>query len=60
MFGIENTELLNIVYLFAAIGVGWVVLRFLLKLARKIFMIGCVSIVLIGLVLFIAQYFQGA
>lgn len=60
MFGIENADFLNIVYLVLAIGFGWIVLRFLLNLARKIFMIGCVSIVLIGVFLFIMQYIQGA
>jgi hypothetical protein len=59
MFGIENADYLNIVYIVLAIGAGWILLRFLFKLARKIFMIGCVSIVVIGVILFISQYLQG-
>jgi len=59
MFGIDNSEIVNIVLLILAIGLGWTVLRFLLKLARKIFMIGCVSILLIGGLLILIQYLQG-
>ena len=50
-----NPETLNIVYIILAIGVGWIVLRFLLKLAGKIFQIGCLAIVVIGALLIIAQ-----
>jgi hypothetical protein len=42
MLAFDNSELVNIVYLILAIGLGWIILRFILKLARKIFMIGCV------------------
>jgi len=56
MFAFNDPELLNLVLLFVAIGLGWIILRFLLKLARRIFMIGCVSIVLVGLFLVISQY----
>lgn len=54
-----NPETLNIVYIILAIGVGWIVLRFLLKLAGKIFQIGCLAIVVIGALLIIAQMIQG-
>lgn len=59
MLGFENPELLKIGLTILLIGLGWIVLRFLLKLARKIFMTGCVSIVLIGLILIASQYLQG-
>ena len=59
MLAFDNSELVNIVYLILAIGLGWIVLRFILKLARKIFMIGCISIVLFGLFLVISQAIQG-
>ena len=59
MLAFDNSELVNIVYLILAIGLGWIILRFILKLARKIFMIGCVSILLIGLLLVISQVLQG-
>ena len=54
MSAFDNPELLNTLYLILAIGLGWIALRFILKLARKIFMLGCVSIVLFGLFLVIS------
>jgi len=55
----DNLELLQTLYLILAIGLGWIALRFILKLARKIFMTGCVSIVLFGLFLVISGGFLG-
>ena len=55
----DNPELQQTLYLILAIGLGWIALRFLLKLARKIFMIGCVSILLLGLFLVISGGFLG-
>ncbi len=46
-------------YIILAVGVGWIVLRFLLKLAGKIFQIGCLAIVVIGALVIIAQMIQG-
>jgi hypothetical protein len=57
---ILNSDIGTILLWIAAIGVGWIVLRFLLKLAGKIFAFGCFVIVLIGLVLLAMQFFQGA
>ena len=57
MAEIGDSQFLNLILILIAIGVGWIILRFLLKLARKIFMIGCVSIVLVGLFLIISRYF---
>lgn len=56
MSEIGDSQFLNLILILIAIGFGWIILRFLLKLARKIFMIGCVSIVLVGLLLIIRQY----
>lgn len=56
MSEIGDSQFLNLILILIAIGFGWIILRFLLKLARKIFMIGCVSIVLVGLFLIIRQY----
>ena len=50
-----NSETLNIIYIVLAIGVGWIVLRFVLKLAGTIFKLGCLAIVVIGALLVIAQ-----
>lgn len=56
MFLANDTEFFNLILLIFAIGIGWIILRFLLKLARKIFTFGCISIVLVGLFLIIRQY----
>jgi len=56
MSEIGDSQFLNLILILIAIGFGWIILRFLLKLARKIFMVGCVSIVLVGLFLIIRQY----
>jgi len=55
----NNPELHQTLYLILAIGLGWIALRVLLKLARKIFMIGCVSILLLGLFLVVSGGFLG-
>lgn len=55
-----NGDILNILYIVLAVGVGWIVLRSILKLARRIFAIGCFAIVIIGFVLVGMQFFQGA
>jgi hypothetical protein len=38
------------------IGIAWIVLRFFLRLARKIFAFGCAAIIIIGLILLVLQY----
>ena len=55
IFGADFFNLLGIIL---AVGVGWTILRFLLKLARKVFQLGCLAIVIIGAILLIAQYIQ--
>ena len=55
----NNPELYQTLYLILAIGLGWIALRFILKLARKILMIGCVSILLLGLFLVVSGSFLG-
>jgi hypothetical protein len=40
--------------------VAWVVLRFVLHLAGKIFSIGCSIIVLIGIIWLLVRVFKGA
>jgi len=56
MFSSGDSELFNLVVLILALGLGWIVLRFLLRLARKIFTLGCISIVLVGIYLILNQY----
>ena len=55
----DNPELHQTLFLILAIGLGWIALRSILKLARKIFTIGCVSILLFGLFLVISSGFLG-
>jgi hypothetical protein len=52
-----NPELLNILYIILAVGIGWIVLRLLLKLASKVFQIGCLAIVVIGGILILTRIF---
>lgn len=56
MFSSGDSELFNLVVLILALGLGWILLRFLLRLARKIFTLGCISIVLVGIYLILNQY----
>jgi len=53
-----NPETLNILYIILAVGVGWIVLRFLLKLAGKVFKLGCLAIVVIGAIVIITRMIQ--
>lgn len=59
MQDIFSSDISTILFWIAVIGIGWVVLRFLLKLAGRIFATGCFMIVILGLVLLALQYFQG-
>ena len=54
-----GSDISTILFWILAIGLSWIVLRFLLKLASKIFAIGCFAIIVIGLILLAMQYFQG-
>jgi hypothetical protein len=54
-----NPETMNIIWLFLAAAVGWIILRFILKLAKRIFTFGCFAIVILGAVLFFFQYLGG-
>lgn len=55
MTEVFNSDLLKILELILAIGVGWIILRFLFKLARKIFAFGCFAILILGAILVISQ-----
>lgn len=59
MTEIINGDILRLLEIILAIGVGWIILRFLFKLARKIFAFGCFVIVLGGAVLVITQVLWG-
>lgn len=50
-----NPDILNTIYIILAVGVGWIVLRFVLKLAGKVFKLGCLAIVVIGAIVIITR-----
>ena len=60
MQDIFSSDIATIFFWIAVIGIGWIVLRFLLNLARRIFATGCLMIILLGLVLLVIQFLQGA
>ncbi len=50
---VENPpNLMNILLVIILLVVGWVVLRFIFKIAMRVFMLGCVAILVIGAFLF--------
>lgn len=56
-----DTSQLNQIFFFIVIlVVAWVVLRFVLRLAWKIFSIGCSLIFLLGIILVVLRLIQGS
>ncbi len=55
MFLENQPEIVRILFLILALGLGWVILRFVLKVAKRIFMAGCFMIILLGGLLFFFQ-----
>lgn len=56
---LANASPLEISIAILAFIIVWVIIRFVLKLALKIFACGCVMILLLGIALFAANYFLG-
>jgi len=54
----QSNEILNILYWILGIGVAWIVLRFIFKVAKKVFAIGCFGIIAIGLLLMLLDWLQ--
>jgi hypothetical protein len=54
----QSNEILNILYWVLGIGVAWIVLRFIFKLAKKVFAIGCFGIIAIGVLLMLLDWLQ--
>jgi len=52
-------DTLNTVWIILAVVVGWFLLRFVFKLAKRIFAIGCFAIVVLAAFLFISQFLGG-
>jgi hypothetical protein len=52
-----SDSLVQIAVFVIILGIIWIALRFFLRLARRIFSLGCGIIVLIGVLLLILRYF---
>jgi hypothetical protein len=59
MTDLVSSDFLMIFEVILAVGVGWIILRFLFKLARKIFAFGCFAIVIVGIILLASQLYKG-
>jgi len=59
MSDLLHSDFLLMLEVILAIGVGWIILRFLFKLARKIFTFGCFTIVIVGIILLAGQLIRG-
>ena len=59
MTDLFHSDFLLMLEVILAVGVGWIILRFLFKLARKIFAFGCFAIVIVGIILLAMQFFKG-
>jgi hypothetical protein len=57
---LENlgSDVLNIIGIILAVGVGWIILRFVFKLAQKVFQLGCLAIVIIGAIILVSRMIQ--
>lgn len=51
--------LITIVAALLALAVGWLILRFVLKIAWRAFAIGCAGILILGVCLAAAAFFRG-
>ena len=48
----------QIALLILALVVGWTILKFVLRLAGRVFRMGCGGILFIGIILFLINYFR--
>jgi len=56
----DTSQLTQIFIIILVLVVVWVILRFVLRLAGKIFSIGCSLIVLLGIILVVVRLIRGA
>jgi hypothetical protein len=54
----QSNEILNTLYWVLGIGVAWIILRFVFKLAKRVFFIGCFGILAIGLAFMLLNWLQ--
>ena len=48
--------LLQVLLFVLALAVGWVLLRFIFKIAMRIFVVGCLALFILGAVLFVLSF----
>lgn len=48
----DTNSIIPIVMLILGLGVAWLVVRFVFKLAMRVFVMGCVGIVILGLIVY--------
>lgn len=51
-----RSDILGILVFILALGIGWLILRLIFKIATRIFMFGCGAILLIGAFLAVLRY----
>ena len=51
-----QSDILGILIFILALGVGWLVLRMIFKIASRVFMLGCGAILLIGAALAVLRF----
>ncbi|MEN8241086.1 MAG: hypothetical protein ABFS17_04135 [Chloroflexota bacterium] len=54
----QSNEILNTLYWVLGIGVAWIVLRLIFKIAKKVFAIGCFGIIFLGLGYMLLSWMQ--
>lgn len=54
----QSNEILDILYWVLGIGVAWIVLRLIFKIAKKVFAIGCFGIIFLGLGYMLLSWLQ--
>jgi hypothetical protein len=53
---ILGDPLLQVLLFVLALAVGWVLLRFIFKIAMRIFVVGCLALFILGAVLFVLSF----
>ncbi len=56
----SSDSLITIAIALVAIAIGWLILRFVLKIAWRAFLIGCLGILILGAIVVGATFFLGS
>lgn len=52
----DVTQFVPILLLILGLGVAWIVVRFVFKLAMRVFVLGCLGIIVLGLLLYFGAF----